>query len=265
MLQGLLEAGVDPDLVIGASVGAINGAHFASLPHLDGIERLRAIWAGVRRRDIFPLNPLNGALSFLSLRNHLVDPRSLRKLLERSIPTRDLEETEIPFHVVATDVLSGLEVVLSKGSVLEAVLASCAIPGVFPPVALNGRLLVDGGLASNTPISAAVKLGARRVIVLPTGYACHLEAAPTSAVGMALHGMNLLIARQLVVDLQRFAECAELRVVPPPCPLDRSPADFGRAVELMDGSRSLTRDWIEGGGLEEPAVPGALEAHAHTN
>lgn len=263
MLQALLEAGVTPDLVIGASVGAINAAHFVGLPDLEGIERLRAIWAGLHRRDIFRFSPLNGLLNLLSRRNHLVDPGSLRRLLERSLPYRNLEEAAIPFHVVATDVLTGLELVISTGPVVEAVLASSAIPGVFPPVALKGRHLMDGGVASNTPISAAVNLGASRVIVLPTGYACRLDAPPTSALGMALHGLNLLIARQLVADLQHFAARAELRVVPPPCPLSRSPADFGRAVELMDESHSTSRAWIEGGGLEVSGIPGSLEAHAH--
>ena len=146
---------------------------------------------------------------------------------------------------------------------VEAVLASSAIPGVFPPVALNGQHLVDGGVASNTPISAAVRLGARRVIIRPTGYACHLDAPPASAIGMALHGLNLLIAHQLVVDLHRFEDRAEIRVVPPPCPIDRSPVDFGRALELMDGSRAFTQERIQGGGLETRGTPGALQAHDH--
>lgn len=264
MLQGLLEAGVVPDLVVGASVGAINGAHFAGFPDLQGIDRLRDIWSDLRRGDIFPFNPLRGALGFLLARNSLVDPVSLRRILERSLPYRDLRDATIPFHVVTTDLLTGMEVVLSTGPVVEAVLASSAIPGIFPSVALGGRHLVDGGLASNTPISAAVKLGARRVIVLPTGYACHLKAQPMSALGMALHALSLLLARQLVVDLHRLAGRAELRVVPPPCPIDRSPVDFGRAVELMDGSRSLTRNWIESGGLDEPGIPGSLEPHIHS-
>lgn len=265
MLESLLEAGIEPDLVIGASVGAINGAYFAGSPDLAGIERLRAIWAGIRRRDIFPFSPLNGALSFLAMRNHLVDPRSLRRLLERSLPYRDLEEAKIPLFVVASDALTGIEAVLSTGSVIDAVLASSAIPGVFPPVSRNGRHLMDGGIASNTPISAAVNLGVRRVIVLPTGYACHLKAPPESAIGMALHGLNLLIARQLVADVHRFSGRTELRVIPPPCPVERSPADFGRALELMDAARIFTRAWMDGGGLDAPALPGALAAHSHAS
>lgn len=263
MLEALLEAGAHPHLVVGASVGTVNGSLLAAQPDAEGVARLRTIWTRVRRRDVFPWSPWGSVLSFLSWRNHLIDPGGLRRILERSLPYRRLEETRVPFHVVTTDVLSGLEVVLSRGPVVEAVLASSAIPGVFPPVARDGRCLVDGGVASNTPISAAFALGARRMIVLPTGFACRLERPPRSALGMALQGLNLLIARQLLVDLHRFAPRAELHVVPPPCPIDRSPVDFDDAAELMDLAATTTRAWIADGGLSSTALPGSLEAHRH--
>lgn len=93
----------------------------------------------------------------------------------------------------------------SRGPVVEAVLASSAIPGIFPPVSLNGQDLVDGGVANNTPISVAIKLGAQRVVVLPTGFACALPHPPVTAIAQVLHALSLLIARQLVSDLERYA------------------------------------------------------------
>ncbi|HSJ96659.1 MAG TPA: patatin-like phospholipase family protein [Myxococcota bacterium] len=263
MLEALLEAGVSADLVVGASVGAINGAHFAARPDRDGLALLRALWTSVRRRDVFPFSPLNGALSFLSLRNHLVNAGPLHRLLSRNLPFRDLREARIPLHLIAADALTGLEVLLSEGPVVEAVLASSAIPGVFPPIELRGRHLFDGGIASNTPIAAAVALGARRVVVLPTGHACRLAAPPASAIGMALHGLTLLIARQLMVDLERFADRTELRVVPPPCPIERSPVDFSRSLELIDTARASTTAWLAEGGLDAGGVPESLGPHAH--
>jgi NTE family protein len=263
MLEALLEAGVHADLVVGASVGAINGAHFAACPDRAGVARLRALWAAVRRRDVFPFSPWSGALGMLSIRNHLVDPGPLRRLLARSLPYRELGETKIPFHVVATDLLSGSEVLLSEGPTIEAVMASSAIPGVFPPVAWDGRILVDGGVASNTPIAAAVGLGAQRVFVLPTGHACGLAAPPASAIGVALHGLSLLIARQLVDDVRRFESAVAIRIVPPPCPISRSPADFGRSEALVDAARAATRDWLARGGLDAEPAPATLAPHAH--
>ena len=180
MLQALVERGVAPDLVIGSSVGAINGAYFAAHPDRAGVEGLASIWRNLRRSDIFPLGLVHGLLGFLGRRPNLIDPGKLRALLERHLPGH-FEETKVPLHVVSTDVLSGEEVLLASGPLVEAVLASAAIPAVFPPAKLGGRELVDGALASNTPLAAALKLGAERLIVLPTGHSCALPSPPVSA------------------------------------------------------------------------------------
>lgn len=101
----------------------------------------------------------------------------------RHLPYAQLQDAAIPIHIVASDMVTGEEVLLSKGLAVDAVLASAAIPGVFPPVRIEGRLLVDGGVANNTPISTALRLGATRIIVLPTGFACSLKRVPAAAVG----------------------------------------------------------------------------------
>jgi NTE family protein len=262
MLQALVERGVMPDLVVGSSVGAINGAYFAARPDPAGIEDLASIWSGLRRSDIFPLGLLGGLFGFIGLRSHLLHSRSLHTLLEESLPER-FEQTKIPLHVVASDVLSGEEVHLSSGSLVEAVLASAAIPAVFPAVTLGGRALVDGALASNTPLAAALKLGAERLIVLPTGFSCALQAPPASALAMGLHAVNLLIARQLVVDVERFSTLAEIIVVPPLCPLSVSSASFTRSGELIYRAASGTRTWLDSGGLQSREVPRNLGPHQH--
>ena len=264
MLETLVGQGISADLVVGASVGAINGAYFAARPNTEGVQSLRRIWHDLHRRDVFPFTPLGSLLSFFSLRNYLVDPRPLQRLVERHLPYRDLAQTAIPFHIVATDILTGAEVVLSTGPAIQAVLASTAIPAVFPPVELAGQYLADGGLANNTPISAAVGLGADRVIVLPTGFSCDIEKPPANSMAMALHGLGLLIARQLIVDIERFADAVQLRVVPPLCPLGTTPVDFSRAGELMDRAAESTRDWLEGGGLDRAAIPDHMRPHSHS-
>ncbi len=145
MLESLVAQGICADLVVGSSVGAINGAYFAARPDGEGVRRLGRIWRGVQRRDVFPFTPFGSVLSFLALRNYLGDPTPLRRLLERHLPYRDLAQAAIPCHIVATDVLTGTEVILSSGCAIEAVLASVSIPGVFPPVEVEGRYLADGG------------------------------------------------------------------------------------------------------------------------
>jgi NTE family protein len=165
--------------------------------------------------------------------------------------------------VVATDVLSDSEVVLSSGPVVDALLASAAIPGVFPAVAIDGRHLIDGGMSSNTPISTAVAEGAKRLVVLPTGYACALEKPPASAMGMVLHALTLLIARQLVVDVLRWRETREILVVPPLCPIETSPYDFSAAASLIQRAAASTRAWLAAGGLERPNLPHEILPHEH--
>ncbi|HEY7241163.1 MAG TPA: patatin-like phospholipase family protein [Burkholderiales bacterium] len=260
MLRELLAHGVKPDLVVGSSVGAINGAYFAGAPNLEGVRRLEGIWRGLRRRDIFPITWRSMAAA-VARRGALVDPGSLRRLLEAHLPYRDLERAQIPLHVIATDLLGGALVKLSSGPAVDAVLASCAIPGAFPPVRVGEHHLVDGAVASNTPIRVALELGATRMIVLPSGYACALEAPPRGSVATALHALTLLIAHQLVMDLERCGAQAEVVTVPPLCPLAVSPYDFSYAGELIERSAEQTRRWLQRGGLEKRRIPGALRPH----
>ena len=167
-------------------------------------------------------------------------------------------------YVTATDALDGAEVTLGAGPAVEALLASAAIPALFPPAERDGRSLIDGGVASNTPLAAAVSLGARHVVVLPTGFSCAVRQPPRGAVAMVLHAFTLLVARQLVADIERFAARAHIAVVPPLCPLGVSSYDFSHATTLMDRARATAASWLAAGGLARDGdVPRALEAHQH--
>ncbi|MET8764301.1 patatin-like phospholipase family protein [Lentzea sp. NPDC004782] len=245
MLAALTGAGVSPDFVVGTSVGAANAAWFAL--HPSDVDSLVDQWVSLRRTDVFPVRPVTGLLGLLGVRDHLVPNTALRRLLERSVGPIDLTGTVIPVHVGATDVLSGAEVLLSKGSAVDAVLASTAIPGVFPPMQLDGRYLMDGGAVNNNPVSYAVDLGADEVWVLPTGYACALTSPPRSALGVALHALTLLVNHRLALDVERYRDRVELRVVPELCPLQVSPGDFSRARELIDAAYARTREWLAAG------------------
>src|SRR5262249_23538331 len=153
------------------------------------------------RKEIFPTHPIAGLLGLLGRRPHLIPSSGLRRMLTDQLGFARLEDAPIPFHVVATDLLSGTDVLLSSGDAVDAIAASAAIPGVFPPVKVNGRDLMDGGVVNNTPLSHAVALGADRVWVLPTGYSCDLPTTPKTAVNMALHAMTLALNHRLAVDI----------------------------------------------------------------
>ena len=242
MLDALLTYGVQPDLVVGASVGALNGAYFAGNPTLQGVRQLEQLWCDMKRSTLFPMS-LRRVAGIFSRSSSLADASGL--------------------HVVATGQLHGESVCLSSGPAVDAILASCAIPAIFPAVLLGKDYLIDGAIAGNTPVSTAAELGASRLIVLPTGYACALSAPPSSAIASALHALNMLISHQLVQDLELLANRTDIEVltVPPLCPLSASPYDFSRAPELIERARQATSHWLAQGGLQRHGIPGALRPH----
>ena len=134
---------------------------------------------------------------------------------------------------------------MSRGDAVDAITASAAIPGAFPPVTIDGRPLVDGAVANNVPIAHAVDHGATKIYVLPTGYACALTHAPRSALGVALQALTLLLAQGLARDVERYESDVELVVLPPLCPLDVSPVDFSHTDELIERARVTSGDWLD--------------------
>ncbi|BFN28226.1 NTE family protein RssA [Pseudomonas sp. SCT] len=263
MLQALIEAGVRFDMVVGSSVGAINGAYFATQPNSAGVAALGKIWSGLRKPDVFPFSLSDSLAGLLRNRSHLLQPVALTRLIRRALTIRRIEEAVLPLHIVTTDLLSGAEVILSSGDAEQALLASTAIPLVFPAVRWNERILVDGSVCSNTPIAGAVALGATCIVVLPTGFACACDEAPKGLIALALHTLNLMSMRQLARDADLFAAHASIHVVAPLCPLSISVFDFGRTDELLQRARAQTLAWLEAGGLDQPGLPESLQAHHH--
>jgi NTE family protein len=262
MLRVLLSAGVQPDFVIGTSVGAINAAYFAGSPNEEGVEKLARLWSSLRRSDIFPFT-LARVFGLLRQPDSIVDSNGLRQLIEDNLPYARLEDAAIPVHVTATS-LEGIAVLLSKGPAPESVLASTAIPGIFPPVHIDGQVLMDGAIANNTPILAAARLGASHIVVLPTGIACSLQEPPKGAIARALHGVTLLIAWQVIRDLERLGEEIHVCLVPALCPLDVSPYDFSASRYLIQRAAETAQKWLDGGGLTRRFQPHEFAPHRHS-
>ncbi len=244
MLRALHEAGVHPDVLVGTSVGAINAAWLAGAGLDGGVDELAGIWTALRRHDVFPMRFGLGLAGFLGKRSSLVDARGIRTLIRAHVRFDRLEEAPTPLHVVVTDVLDGRDVALSAGAALDVITASAAIPGVFPPVVVDGHTYMDGGVVNNAPLSHAVDLGADTIYVLATGYSCALDEPPASALGMTLHAITLLINRRLSSDVDHYLGRADVRVIPPPCPIDVGPGDFSRAGELIDRSYAAAAAWL---------------------
>jgi NTE family protein len=264
MLQALAERGVQPDLLVGTSSGALNAAWIAGHGYsTESCAELATVWAGVRRSDIFPVDARQIVRGLLGFSSAVASHRKLRDFIEGHAGIQDLAEARVPTHFVAADLLSGRDVLISTGDVTAGVLASAAVPGLLPPVDHDGRELIDGALARRTGIAQAIGLGASVVYVLPSGAACAPSAAPHSAAGVALHSLTLLIEQRLIHEVASLRTDASIRLLPPLCPLAVSPADFSRAPELIDRARQASLRWIDSGGPERPHPEQFLALHDH--
>jgi NTE family protein len=237
---------------VGTSVGAINGAWLAG--GRSAVD-LTAVWRGLEREDLFPARPLLGLRAFAGRSNHFVPDTGLRAMLAANIPFERLEAAQVPLIVVAADALSGEEVLLTGGDAVDAITASASLPAIYPPVQIEGRLLVDGAVINNTPITTAIEAGATDVWVLSTGYSCDLVTPPDTAIAAALHAVSLMVQRRFVLEMEANTYTVPVRLIPPPCPVDVSPIDFSHTAELIHRAADGTRHWLDAGQPHPQVVP----------
>jgi NTE family protein len=234
MVAALYEHGITADLLVGTSVGALNAAFLASRPQTPAtVQELTRVWRSIHRQDAFPLSLRTVVGGLAGQRDHLVPARGLRQIVQRHVEFTDLSDAAVPLHLVAFDLSAGAETVLFEGPAIEAIVASCSIPGIFPPVAIGERLLVDGGVVNNTPIRHAVELGAERIYVLPTQGPSYTQiSAPRTALDAAIYGLGLLISSRLESDIARYGDDVELIVLPAPNSRQVQPTDFDQSSRL---------------------------------
>jgi NTE family protein len=168
MLGALEDAGIRPDLVLGTSIGAINGVFVASDP-VGAAARLEAVWRSDTIRTAFRGSFIGRLNTLARSGTHLHDNLPLRRLIEDYLPERDFAELAVPFQCVAASVEKAAAHWFHSGHIVPAVLASAAVPGLLPPVRIDGEHFFDGGLVHSIPVGRAVRLGARRVFVLHVG------------------------------------------------------------------------------------------------
>jgi len=256
MAMALAERGIRPDLIVGTSVGAINGAWLAGGRSAADLAK---VWNGLRRQDLFPTRPLLGLRAFLGQRTHFVPDTGLRALLADRLPIGRLEDAEIPLIVVTADALSGEEVLLTEGDAVDAITASASLPAIFPPVTMRvdgrDRLLVDGAVINNTAITTAIDAGATDVWVMSTGYSCDLTEPPSTAIAAALHAVSLMVQRRFVLEMEANTYSVPLHLVPPPCPVTVSPIDFSHSGALIERALEGTRIWLDDGEPHAQSLP----------
>ncbi len=250
MALALEERGIKPDMIVGSSVGALNGAWLASGKPAQGLAEL---WLSLSTRGVFPIRLLTGLRGFLGRQPYLVPNSGLRRVIRQNVFFDRLEDAPIPFYVIATDAATGEEVRLESGPAVDAIVASAAIPGIFPPVEVNGRVLIDGGIAANTPIAQAIEHGATEVWVLSTGYSCALPEPPKAAIAMALHGIGLLVNQRFLIETRDRDFPIPIHLIPAPCPISVGPTDFSQSAQLIERAYKGTLHWIRNG--EPHALP----------
>jgi NTE family protein len=244
MLRALLEVEIRPDFVVGTSIGALNGAFLVGHLNLDGIAAMEKLWCSIHRRDVFRISPLYFARGTFGSQNHLFSQLGLRSLITRAdLGFSRLEDAPVAIHVVATDVLSGEAVVLSEGDTIDALVASAAIPGVFAPVEIGGRTLIDGGVVANLPIRQALELGANRVFVLPAIFD-GITSAPNRALDMMQYSTMIATAALARRELEQAPRSGDVHVLPLPAHVAPSMFDFDHTSALIERAYASSAAWL---------------------
>lgn len=237
MLRALLERGVKPDLVVGSSVGALNGVALAASPDLEAVESLTSIWTRLQARDVFSSSVVGQIGNLFRHGTFLHNNSALRSLVQDVAGERRIEELAVPFQCVAACVENAAAHWFSSGPLVDAVLASCAVPGLLPPVRVDGRHYMDGGLVASVPVGRAVELGAERIFVLHVGRIERPLHAPSRPWEVALVAFEIARRHQFHDDMARVPDGVEVHVMPsgdmPPTVSVRyrTPASVGYRIE----------------------------------
>lgn len=274
MLRALAERGIHADLVLGSSVGALNGAAYAADPTLEGIERLERTWLGLRGKDdVMPSS------SWLPLSAQFVRRKGgathrndgLRDLIDTALgPLRDFESLQVPFQCVTTDIEAAEPEWFHEGPRLkEAVLASSALPAVYPPVEIDGVRYLDGAIVDDVPVGRAVQLGAKVVYVLTVGALDRPWSEPKRPLDMAIQAYWILRRYRYKQVLRAVPSSVAVHVLPTGDPPSIRFDDFTRTGELMQSSHLATLahlDALAGVAHVPPARSGPLrEAHVQAD
>ena len=151
MLYTLMEKEMLPDIILGSSVGALNGVAFACTPTFATVEKLDSLWRGLQKEDVFPPHRFGSTWRYAQRRSHVFPNQGLSDLILSNIEIPDLSETAMPVEIVLTRHSDGVAVRVSSGDALSLLLASSALPGTFPPIEINSELYIDGGIADDVP------------------------------------------------------------------------------------------------------------------
>jgi len=241
MLQAVAEQQIVPDLAVGTSVGSVNGAMVALDP-AGAAGRLAQVWAGMTRETIFPGGLLAQARMLRRSRTHLFPNTGLAAVLTRFLGRAGtFADLALPLGVVTTDIATAAPHVLTDGRLLPALLASAAIPGIYPWVEHEGRRLYDGGVVANAPMGQAIALGARSLVVFDCGFRGQLPPPPETLASVLLFTATITTRTQAVLEAPIAAAQLPVVYLPGPAPRYVSPPDFTCTGAFIEGAYHAAR------------------------
>lgn len=214
MAWALLEAGVVPDLICGTSIGAINGAALAGDPTCGGAQQLLAMWEQLAADGVFSASLVGQVVEIMRSGTSLHGNAELRHRLCDWLPVHTFEELIVPFECVAASIERAREHWFCAGDLIDAVLASCALPGVFPPVEIAGEHFFDGGLVNSIPLERAVQQGADTVWVLHVGRVEEQLTVPRFPWEVGFVAFEISRRHRFHTDLARVPEGVTVHVLP---------------------------------------------------
>jgi NTE family protein len=254
MLRALIERNITPDFVVGVSIGAWNGAWLAHRPELDWVKRLEEVWRNVTRRTL-DIVWWRAARNMVQRKPSLYEGDGLSRFVARHLQVHNFEDLAVPLHTVAIDLTMGTKAVFSHGPLAPAVLASSAIPGIFPPVLIDGRQHVDGGLVDPTGLDTAIELGARRVYVLDSGYAGRLPAPLGSMNAIVDHTFQIAAQHRTRWTIRQMGRSVEIIHLRPDAGFLRHPMDFGATEFYLNEGYRYAAQVLDSRGKRRRSLP----------
>lgn len=262
MLQALTAVNLQPDIIVGTSAGALNGAMVADLGLAAATEMLTDLWLSFIREDFFPGGRISQARQLLATRNSIFPNDHLSEIVCRLLTVSRIEALQLPFGALATELNTLHGALFTSGDLRLTLLASAAIPGVFPPVEIQGKTYVDGALSANVPLRAAAAMGAASLVVLDAGEICHRGQTPRHVAEMFLAAMQATMRQRVRVEAPVMARERPLLYLPTPCPLSNSTLDFSESGRLMAQAEQMALDFLETAVVPTPGqMSGAPHFH----
>lgn len=247
MLRALLERGVQPDLIVGCSIGALNGAVLAEAPSLNGIARLERTWLTVVPRDVIPRQRLPHAVALARRGEAIHSNDGIRRLLARTLCARRFEDLDVRFECVATDVEAAAERWFADGPLFDAVLASSALPALFPPVEIDGRYYLDGGVVNDVPLQRAVDLGAKELYVMEVGSFSRRWEVPRRPLDTVRQAHAIARQHRFQKDLTSLPDDVQVHLLPHGTDPERKPirvGDFRWSAELIEAAYEASSTYL---------------------